>query len=86
MTPRQFDALRKRKEEADERDDYRTALLCAVIANCAPREKGAKAFTPEDFMPRSAPKRPQTPDEMLEIAKIYCLANGGEIVEVEGPG
>lgn len=59
------------------------ARVCAVIANCAPRGKDKhKTFSEDDFMPRfrKAPKKRQTADEMLEIAKIFTAANGGEIV------
>jgi len=43
-------------------DDYRSALLCAIIANSNSKKK----FKPEDFM--LTPKRTARPDPMAQLA------------------
>lgn len=52
-------------------DWLRFGVLAATIANSAPRKKGSKPFTPEDFMPnpKRGLKRPrkQSAEDMKEI-------------------
>jgi len=49
--------------------DYRTGLICAVLANInRDSKKQHKAFKPQDFMPIKAQKV-QTPEQMLEVVK-----------------
>jgi hypothetical protein len=63
--------LIERHSLAEKRLDYRTALLCSVIANVN-RGKKQKAFKPDDFMPRERKK--QTPQDMLSFIKGYHAA------------
>lgn len=53
LTPRQLLALLDQQREREERRDLRAALLCSVIANCAPFVKRRRSFEPKDFMPRA---------------------------------
>lgn len=52
LTPLQFHYLVERWQERSERDLFRSALICAVVAEChRDRKKRKKPFTPADFMP-----------------------------------
>jgi len=67
LTFAQFEALAKRYADREEMLDYRTGLVCAVLANLY-RKKGKRPFKPQDFMPKGRkPKRKQTPEEMLAV-------------------
>ena len=60
-----------------ERQDYRAALICSVIANVNRDPEKTKPFTPDDFMPKV--QEEQTPEQMAELFKFYALAMGGEV-------
>lgn len=84
LTPGQLDLLAKRHNSVEsarnERADYRSALICSVIANVN-RGKGQKPFKVQDFMPQeSGPKKNQTPEEQLTIVKMLNAAFGGEVI------
>lgn len=67
---REIDALLERYRLSLEREDYHSALICAVLANINRDPKKGKTFTPADFMPSKVkPRRKQTPEEMLEVVK-----------------
>jgi hypothetical protein len=51
------------------------AITASTIANVN-REKSAKAYKTEDFMPKFDKK--QTPDEMINLAAMYTIGLGGE--------
>jgi hypothetical protein len=70
----QFNALLKRHNLKQEREDSQIAMICAVIANIF-RGKG-KPYKIKDFMP-GKPKRKQTPEEMVEILKGYTRIKNG---------
>ena len=53
------------------------AITAATIAN-ANRKKGAKAFKPEDFMPKFGIKKKQSTGEMINIVTMINVAAGGE--------
>lgn len=53
----------------EERADMRQAITSSIMAN-AWRGKGAKASTPEDFMPFYR-KHEQTPEEMQRIVASF---------------
>lgn len=65
-----------------EQQDYRAGLICCVIANVN-RSPKTKPFAPADFMPRYGKNkaRPQRPDEMPQVAKLWNAALGGRMVE-----
>lgn len=58
-------------------EDYRTATVCAVIANCnRDTKKRKKPFTPDDFMPKE--KKVQTWQEQLTIVEMLNEALQGK--------
>ncbi len=59
ITLREFDALLVEWQNAQKRLDYRTGLICATMANLQrDTKKHPKPFKAEDFMPKSAVKKP----------------------------
>lgn len=80
MEPADFLAFVESRSEQikDERylADRRTALLCAVIANSAPRKNAGKKYKVEDFMPRQK-KKHQTEEEMLKTVERLNKMFGG---------
>ena len=71
LTPTQFSALSKQHQKEQERQDFRAALICSVIANVN-RGKRQKPYKPGDFMPRE--KKKQSPGEMLSVVKAMQAA------------
>jgi len=47
------------------------AITSSTIANVN-RPKGKKALKPEEFMPKFEKKKPQSTDEMINIAAMYA--------------
>lgn len=81
MTLAQLKALRDRKQEADRRQDYRSALICSVLANLQRNpQKRSQPYTPDDFM---LSRKKQKPDQgyLLEKMKRLTLRFGGELPE-----
>jgi len=70
------------RRAAVERDDFRAGIVASVIANVN-RGKGAKPFTPQDFMPRPAEKKAAPPkqpaEEQIALARAITKANGGTV-------
>lgn len=57
MTPREFQAFAKVKEAHEELQAMRWAVACAMFANAHFRgDLHPQAFTPDDFLGRSAPQ------------------------------
>lgn len=82
LTLAQFDALAERYQDNQQRLDFRSALICAVIANVN-RSKESKIFTPSDFMAQSkADDSNQTSDAMLQRLIQVTVASGGKTVEL----
>jgi len=81
LTLAQFNALAKRYDEQQERQDYRAALICTVLAEInRDRKKRPRPFKPEDFMPKRGRKqKPMTDEQMLAQAKIITAALGGKV-------
>ena len=52
------------------------AITASTVANVN-RGKNQKAYKPEDFMPRFE-RTEQTPEQMIQIAQMLTIANGGE--------
>jgi len=79
----QFDALAKRYRDIQERLDFRTGLICSVIANCN-RTSNSKTFEPQDFMPKKREEVTvaQSPDAMLKRLMMLNAATGGKIIEL----
>jgi len=51
------------------------AITSSVIANVN-KGKNTKAYKPDDFMPRFE-RQEQSSDQMLQIAQMATIANGG---------
>lgn len=60
------------------RFDYRTALIASAASN-APhyQRKDKKPFTPQDFLPSTKPRVPQTVQQMAAIIEANNAALGG---------
>jgi len=79
LTPAQFDALVRRKMANEERQDYRAALICSVLANAfRDKKKRRKPFTPADFVPKKRLRRKQTWQQQLRIIELLNIALGGK--------
>lgn len=90
LTPRQFDALIRRKNQEydllrqrEERADYRVALLCSVIVNIN-RPKNKKRAKPEDFLGRTKEKKRTTWQEQLAFVERLNIALGGRDLRPKG--
>jgi len=84
LTLAQLDALVKRHTDEQERQDYRAALICAVLANIN-RKKNSRTFQPRDFMPSKRPLRP-SPEELrskLDMAMYALGARKGKKKETK---
>lgn len=77
LTLREFNALILRHKNNQDWLNYRSALICTVLANVW-RGKNTKAFTPDDFMPKEKPGQ-QTPKQILATVKTLNAAFGGKI-------
>lgn len=83
-TPRQFTAMQevvsRQREIANERADFHAGVVASTIANVN-RAKNQKAFKPADFMPakKAKPKKRQTVEEQMALAKAITRANGGKV-------
>ncbi|MCJ7669566.1 MAG: hypothetical protein MUO61_03495 [Dehalococcoidia bacterium] len=71
LTPAQLNVLIDRYNQEEEIKNRRTALMCAVYANCH-RDPKKKAFTVEDFMP-TRKKETQEPKEQTQEQKLFML-------------
>lgn len=82
MTLVEFNELSIRYREAQNWLDYRTALICAVMANTArdPKRK-VLPYTPEDFMPKKD-RRQMTDQQMYIQVEAINTILGGKVIEV----
>ena len=53
------------------------AITASTIANVNRKPK-SKAHTVEEFMPKFEKKKKQSTEEMIQIAKMFTAAGGGE--------
>jgi len=65
-TPLQFDWRLKRFLAHEQREDYRTGILAALISNSTPSTKKRKPAQPDDFFASLKKKRGQAPDSFGE--------------------
>lgn len=80
LTLKQFNALLERHRINFEWQNYRPALICAILANIY-RDKKSKAFTPQDFMPKTKLKeKRQTTEEMINIVKLLNKFYKGKVI------
>jgi len=83
LAPVEFYALKDRWIYAKEDFDFRSALVCTVIAN-ANRSKKQRPFKVKDFIPERRGKGKeadarQTWKQQLELAKQLTVAFGGKL-------
>jgi len=71
------------KEYAGEQEtlNFRTALLCSIIAEVnRDRKKRNRPYTPEDFMPKKKIKKVElTNEQMRQQLEMLNVALGGEV-------
>ena len=79
LTLKEFNALIGRYKDTHDWLNYRTALICSVLANIWRGRKG-RVFSPEDFMP-GAERRAQTPKQMWNTVQMLNAAFGGSVKE-----
>ena len=60
-------------------DDFRTGLVCSVVANANKGKKG-RSMTPVDFMPyfKKPKKKNQTQQEMMNVLMTSAKHNKGQ--------
>ena len=82
LTLREFNALSERFKENQKWLNYRSALICSIIANVNrnPKKK-SKAWTPDDFMPAREQKM-MTDEQMYAQVQAINVILGGEVKEV----
>lgn len=55
-------------------------MLCATLANLhRDPKKRRRPYTPDEFMPKWAPKDPQTPEEQAAKLRSLTAALGGQV-------
>jgi hypothetical protein len=76
-----YDNRMKKINLDNKADDMRTARICCILANInRDTKKKRKPFTEDDFMPQEKAKnKPQTPEQMANILKLFTIANGGKV-------
>jgi hypothetical protein len=75
LTLKEWNLTVKGYVKREERLDKRTAMICATLWNVNGGKNG-KPLSPEDFMPKK--RKPQTPEEMLNIIKMHNQIHGGK--------
>ena len=75
ITLAELNVLMERRAYDLERQDYHAALICSVLANINRDPRKGKTYSPSDFMftRKESPKK-QTPQDMLEIIKVFQAA------------
>ena len=77
LTLKEFNALIRRYQDNKEWLDYRSAMICALLANMF-KGKNTKPFVPRDFMPQTRTAQ-QTPGQILAAITLINAAHGGNI-------
>ena len=76
LTLKKFDALTRRCNEIEKRNDWRAAMICASIyEQNRDKKKRARPFTPADFLE----KEPPTVQELIAKAAAITYDLGGEV-------
>lgn len=82
MTLVQFNALVEQYNQVQEVLNFRTGLICAVIANVnRDPKKRRRAFKPRDFMPGKKSQQGKLPT--IDELRMMNIAAGGEDVFFE---
>jgi len=80
LTLAQFDALVRRYKDEQRRSDYRSAMICSILAEInRDRKRRTKPFSPEDFMPKEEEtKRIDNPKMKRALERISQMLEGKE--------
>ncbi len=83
LTLKEFNALADRYGINQEWLNYRTALICSVLANTVRDPKRKRTpYTPQDFMPgKKQLQSKQSAKQMLSTVKMWNAALGGTVKE-----
>lgn len=79
LSPRDLYWLSRQLELREDRENRRTALLCAVVANGLLRSPHGKPFEVEDFLPKRPTRRPADPELLAAKARAITWMMGGEV-------
>lgn len=72
MTPRQLDALIKRRRQAEEQQDRRAGLIAWSVACTIPRKKGSRPPKLADFLPRQPARRPNQAELGQKLTNAFA--------------
>ena len=79
LTLKELNALIERHNDNQDWLNYRSALICAVLANTVrDTKRKPRPFVPDDFMPKQESEQ-QTPKQILATVKILNAAFGGKV-------
>jgi len=74
-----IEGYNKRRKLEKLENDFRTGLICSVIANVnRDKKKRRRPYTPQDFMPREK-RQKMDAKQMFEVLKMVTIANGGKV-------
>lgn len=79
LSPRDLYWLSRQLELREERENRRTALLCAVIANGLLKRQDGRPFEIDDFMPQRPRRERVDPDTLAAKARAITWLLGGEV-------
>ena len=79
LTLAQFDALARRYKDEQRRLDYRSAMVCSILAEInRDRKRRIKPFSPEDFMPKEEAEERDDPKMERALRRISQMLEGKE--------
>ena len=77
LTLAQFDVLVRRYKGEQRRLDYRSAMICSILAEInRDRKRRIKPFSPEDFMPKEEAKERDDPKMERALRRISQMLEG----------
>jgi len=76
-TLKEFEKKIEAFKALEKKQDFRTAQICAIIANVnRDSKKKRRPYQPKDFMPKEKEKRQQTWQEQYELMKRFTRRKG----------
>ena len=77
MTLAQFDALARRYKDEQRRLDYRSAMICSILAEInRDRKRRPRPFSPDDFMPKEEVEELDNPKMKRALKRINQMLSG----------
>ena len=71
LTLAQFDALARRYKDEQRRLDYRSAMICSILAEInRDRKRRPRPFSPDDFMPKEEVEEGDDPKMKRALERI----------------